>query len=122
MLRTLLITTALMATAGTAFAHDDYGYGRVVSVEPQISISFGTRHHDGFRVLYESGGYRYWTHTSYHPGHVIVLPQHHHHSVRHVYQYRDDHGWNDGPRWDDGRGWRKEHRGGHHKHRRHDRD
>jgi hypothetical protein len=112
-----------MAASGMALAHGDYGYGRVVTVEPQISISFGTRHHDGFRVLYESGGQRYWTHTSYHPGHAIVLPAQHHHTVRHVYHYRDDdRGWHDGPRWDDGRGWRKEHRDRHHKHRRHGRD
>jgi hypothetical protein len=45
-----------------------------VQVEPQFTISFGTRHHDGFRVLYESGGTHYWTHTPYRPSHVIVLP------------------------------------------------
>lgn len=124
MLRTLLTATALMAASGMALAHGDYGYGhgRVVTVEPQISISFGTRHHDGFRVLYESGGQRYWTHTPYHPGHAIVLPAQHHHTVRHIYHYRDDDRWHDGRRWDDGRGWRKEHRDRHHKHRRHGRD
>jgi hypothetical protein len=68
MLRKLLIATALLTASGTALAHSDYGYGRVIAVEPRIAISFGAGHHDGFRVLYESGGTRYWTHTSYYPG------------------------------------------------------
>ena len=117
MLRTLLISTALLAASGTALAHGEE-YGRVIRVEPQISISFGTgSHHDGFRVLYESGGTRYWTHTPYHPGHVIVLPP----RVRHVHHhhYRDDHRWHD-RRYDrrDERhgGWRHDHRGDHRGH------
>lgn len=113
MLRTLLLATALLTASGTALAHGDYGYGRVVSVEPQFALSFGTRHHDGFRVLYESGGTRYWTHTPYHPGHVIVLPQHHH-RVTHVHHYRDyGRGWDDRHDWRDDR---REHRRGHRHH------
>src|SRR4030065_1158618 len=77
MLRTLLIATALLAASGTAIARSDYGHGRVVSVEPHFVLSFGTRHHDGFRVLYESGGSRYWTHTPPHPSRVLVLPPPH---------------------------------------------
>ncbi|MBW8329892.1 MAG: hypothetical protein K0M48_12290 [Thiobacillus sp.] len=120
MLRTLLIATALLTATGTALAHSDYGYGRVVSVEPQFSISFGTRHHDGFRVLYESGGSRYWTHTPHHPGHVIVLPQHHY-RVKHVHHYRDSgRGWDD--RRDDWRDDRREYRSDRRDHRRHGRD
>ncbi len=120
MLRTLLIATALLTASGTAFAHGDYG--RVVSVEPHFAISFGSRHHDGFRVLYESGGSRYWTHTPYHPGHVIVLPPQH--RVRHVHHHRDyyGHGWDGRRDWDDRDdhrdGWRGERR----EHRRHGRD
>ena len=127
MLRTLLIASTLLAASGAALAHSDHGYGRVVSVEPQFSISFGTRHHDGFRVLYESGGARYWTHTPHHPGHVIVLPQHHY-RVKHVHHYRDHgrdyrdygRGWDD--RRDDWRDDRREHRDDRRDHRRHGRD
>ena len=109
MLRTLLIATTLLAASGTAIARSDYGHGRVVSVEPHFVMSFGTRHHDGFRVLYESGGSRYWTHTPRHPGHVIVMPPPH--RVTHVRHYRDygyrDHGYRDhGRGWDERRGWK----------------
>ena len=72
MLRKLLLATALLTASGASFAHGgDYGYGRVVSVEPHFVISFGTRQPDGFRVLYESGGARYWTTH-------LVLPRPHH--------------------------------------------
>lgn len=106
MLRTLLIAATLLSTSGAALARDSYDYGRVVSVEPHFSISFGTRHHDGFRVLYESGGDHYWTHTTYRPSHTIVLPPRH--QVHHVYYYSDDgHGWDKRSRhhkdWDDDR-------------------
>lgn len=123
MLRKLLIATALLTASGTALAHSDSGYGRVVAVEPRIAISFGAGHHDGFRVLYETGGTRYWTHTSYHPGRTIVLPPRHH--VRHVHQHRDyGRGWDnrrDG--WDDRRdGWHDSRREKRREHRRHGRD
>ncbi len=86
MLRTLLIAAALLSASGAAMAHSG-NYGRVISVEPHFSISFGTRHHDGFRVLYESGGDHYWAYTPYRPRHTIVLPPRH--QVHHVYHYRD---------------------------------
>jgi hypothetical protein len=121
MLRKLLLATTLLAASGASFAHD--GYGRVVSVEPHFVISFGTRQPDGFRVLYESGGGRYWTHTSYYPGRTIVLPPPY--RVERVY-YRDyGRDWDDRGRghrrggWD---GWgegRREHR---REYRRHDDD
>lgn len=105
MLRKLLIATALLAASGAALAHNTQVYGRVVSVEPRVSIAFGTGYHDGFRVLYESGGQRYWTHSQHRPGHVIVLPPQHH-RVKHVYHHYDHYG----------------HRGGWDKHRKHGRD
>ncbi|HJX57973.1 MAG TPA: hypothetical protein VJ325_04585 [Thiobacillus sp.] len=125
MLRTLLIATALLAASGTAIARSDYGHGRVVSVEPHFVLSFGTRHHDGFRVLYESGGSRYWTHTPHHPGRVIVLPPPH--RVTHVRHYRDyGRGWDDRRgRKDQRDGWREdrhEHRSDWRDQRRHGRD
>ena len=126
MLRTLLIATTLLSASGAAMAHGS-DYGRVVSVEPHFSISFGTRHHDGFRVLYESGGDHYRTYTPYRPSHTIVLPPRH--QVRHVYNYRDS-GYRDY-----GRDWDKRHKGNKHRndwddgsrdkrrdHRRHGRD
>lgn len=99
MLRPLLIATTLLAASGTALAHNDYAYGRVIAVEPRVSVAFGTDYRDGFRVLVESGGSRYWTHTPHHPGHVIVLPPPH--RVAHVRHYRDY-----GRGWDDRRGWK----------------
>lgn len=115
MFRTLLIATALLTASGSALAHDDRVYGRVVHVEPSISVSFGSGRHDGFRVLYESGGTRYWTYSPYYPGHTIVVP--HHHTVQHVYHYRDHR-----RDWDDRRDWHDGRRGHHHKHRHHGRD
>lgn len=124
MLRTLLVTAALLAVSGSAFAHDNRDRGRVVSVEPYFVVSFGTRQHDGFRVLYESGGSRYWTHTRYRPGPVIVLPPSR--PVMHVHHYREEErGWDDRRGWDNRRDWyddRREHRGGergYRNHRRH---
>ena len=127
MLRTLLIASALLTASGAALAWDDHGhrYGQVVSVEPHFSISFGTRHHDGFRVVYESGGGYYSTYTPYRPHHTIVLPPRH--QVHHVYHYRDEghHGYKHHKRnkyredWDDDD--HDKHRG-HRKHRDHDRD
>ncbi|MBT9590934.1 MAG: hypothetical protein IV089_08510 [Thiobacillus sp.] len=109
MLRTLLIATALLTTSGAALARDGDEYGRVISVEPSFSISFGTRHHDGYRVQYESGGHHYWTHSPHHPGHYFVLPPQHY--VQSNYGYRD-HGW---------RGHERHHWKGHREDRRHDR-
>lgn len=88
MLRNLLLASALLTGSGTALAHSDDGYGRVVTVEPHFVISFGTRHHDGFSVLYESGGHRYSTYTRYRPGRTIVLPAHH--RIQYGHAYRDD--------------------------------
>ncbi len=110
MLRTLLIATALLTTSGAALARDGHDYGRVISVEPSFSISFGTRYDDGFRVLYESGGHNYWTHTSYHPGRYFVLPPRQY--VQSGYGYHDQ-GWN---------GRERHHWQGHREDRRDDRD
>jgi hypothetical protein len=118
MLRKLLIATALVAASGGAFAHG--GYGRVVSVEPYISFAFGTGRHDGFRVVYESGGRHYWTHSPYYPGQVIVVPPPHqvhyiHHyvpKVKHHYKHHRKH-WRDDE--DDGHGdWNGRHHGSRH--------
>ncbi len=118
MLPKLLLAAALLASSATVLAHDDR-YGRVVTVEPHFSISFGTRHHDGFRVLYESGGSRYWTHTHHHPGRVIVLPEHRH--VEHVHHYREhDRGWDERRYWHDRDDHHHRHgKPRHHKHHRH---
>jgi hypothetical protein len=125
MLRRLLIATALLSASGTALAHGGSGYGRVVAVEPHFVISFGTRHHAGFNVLYESAGSRYWMVTPRHPGHTIVLPPRHH--VRPAYHPRDyGHGWGNRHGWSDRRdGWRderREHHRDHREYRRHDRN
>lgn len=98
MLRSLLIATAMLTASSACFAHgDDHDYGRVVSVEPRFVISIGTRQPDGYRMRYESGESRYWTHTSYYPSNLIVVSPSY--RVQPVYDYRDDrrhwdhHGW-----------------------------
>ncbi|MGK2951614.1 MAG: hypothetical protein ACSLEZ_04400 [Thiobacillus sp.] len=111
MLRKLLIATALLTASGAVLAHNDSVYGRVISIEPRVSIAFGSGgYYDGFRVLYESGGSRYWTTTPYRPSHTIVLPPRHH--VHHGYQYRYPKGGWDDRRYDQ-RDDRDRHRGGH---------
>ncbi|MFN3544136.1 MAG: hypothetical protein ACK4UX_04715 [Thiobacillus sp.] len=124
MFRKFLIATALIAASGGALAHGGPSYGRVVSVEPYVSIAFGTGRHDGFRVVYESGGRHYWTHSAYYPGNVIVVPPPHqvhyiHHYVPHSKPHPKHHHrhWRGDDRrgWDDRGGWddpRHEHRRG----------
>lgn len=124
MIRTLLIASAFLAASGSVFAQD--GYGRVVSVEPYVSVAFGSSRHDGFRVVYESGGRHYWTHMPSYPDYVIAVPPPHRvHYIDHYtpqykrhYKHHDKH-WRDDRRdWDDRHdGWR-----GHREHRRHDDD
>lgn len=97
MIRKLLLAATLLTAANAALAHGDSGYGRVVSVEPRVSISFGTGYYDGFRVLYESGGHHYWTRTPYYPGPVILVPAPY--RVQHVHHHHRD-------RWEDRRYWR----------------
>src|SRR5574340_136330 len=120
-LRTVVFASTLLAASAAAFAHSGGGYGRVVTVEPHVSISFGTGYYDGFRVLYESGGSHYWPHTPYYPGPFIVLPPPH--RVQHVYRYRDyNDGWHDRRDRNDRGGWRddrSEHRRDYRRHERH---
>lgn len=109
MLRKSLIAIALLGASTAAMASDDRIYARVVTVEPQFVFSFGSRHHDGFRVRYEVGGQHYWTHSHHHPGQVIWVapppryyghhPRHHYkrhykHHPRYGHGYRHD-GWDD---------------------------
>lgn len=125
MLRKFMIAAALLTASGTALAHGGHGYGRVVTVEPHFVLSFGTRHHDGFRVLYETGGQRYWTYTSYRPARTIVLPPRQRvHPVYHYGSYRNH--WDGRRDWHDRRDWRDDRRDHRrekrHDHRHHDRD
>ena len=114
MLRTLLIATTLLTVSATAHAHSDHGYGRVVAVEPHFAISFGSPYPNGFRVLVESGGARYWTHTSYRPGPMIMLPPPAYRPIYHDHGYRGD--------WGDRHERRGERRENRHEHRRHGHD
>ena len=113
MLRKTLIAASLLIASGSVLANDNYVHGRVITVQPSISVSVGGGHHDnGFRVLYESGGQRYWTHSDYYPRDVIYVPRPV--EVQPVYysdrSYRRDEGYR--------HGWRDEHHGW----RGHDRD
>lgn len=90
MLRKSLIAIALLGASATAMASDDRIYARVVTVEPQFVFSFGSRHHDGFRVMYEIGGHHYWTHSHHHPGRVIWVespPRYYGHPPGHHYKH-----------------------------------
>lgn len=112
MLRKTLIAAALLAASAGAMAHDGYVYGRVVTVEPNFVISFGSGGYNGYRILYEVGGRHYWTHRHYHPGHTIWVPRP---VVHHVYHHKH-HYWHQGHDWKGPKnGWR-DHRGhwGHH--------
>lgn len=132
MLRTLILATGLLVASSGVLARGDYdhGYGRVVSVEPHFVISFGGgRHHDGFRVLYDVGGTRYWTHSHHHPGHSLFVPPPHrvHYSGaygherrdwRHHggYRHSDHHGYRHHDRHHDRHSDRREHHRGHRGH------
>lgn len=120
MIRKLLIaaTFASVGLSGAAFAHGHHGHGRVIEVQPRVSIAVGSGYYDGFRVLFESGGQRYWTHTAYRPGPVIVLPPRHRWYPAHSYTARSGHGWKD----THARDTRHErHHDRHHDHRHHSR-
>lgn len=111
MLRNTLIAAALLtASAGALAGHDDHAYGRVISVEPNFVISFGSgSHQDGFRIRYELGGNYFWTHSRHHPGHAIWVPRpvgpvmHHYGSYPHWKHGRHDD-------WDDRRDGRRDRR------------
>ena len=107
MLRILLISASLLAASTGALAsHDDRVYGRVVSVEPHFTISFGGgSHHDGFRIRYEIGGHHYWTHSHHHPGHFIWVPRPVGHVIHHHRHHNDWHDYRH-----DRRDWRHERR------------
>ena len=76
MLRKALMAASILLASGSALAHEGYVSGRVVRVEPSLSVSInGGQYNDGYRVLYESGGQRYWTHSDYRPRGVIYVPR-----------------------------------------------
>lgn len=115
MLRNSLIAISLLAASTGAMAgHGDYIYGRVVTVEPHFSISFGGgSHHDGFRILYESGGQHYWTHSRHRPGHVIWVPRPVGHYIHHhKHHQRHDRGNHRDDRHDDRGTWERHDRDG----------
>ena len=105
MLRTALFVAALAMATSNASAHgDDFIRGNGISVVPQISLSFGSQRHDGFRG------------TIMVPPHfavVPVLPRPYFRGDRHWRgddrgHWRGDNrrGWREHDRWDDRRHWR----------------
>lgn len=128
MLGKTLIASCLLVASSAALAGHDYVSGRVIRVEPSLSLSFSSgNHHNGFRVLYESGGRHYWTHSDYYPRDVIYVPRpvyvepvyygdrgrHHrrgHHRHHDWHPHHRHHDWHGHHRYGDG--WR--HHRGHH--------
>jgi len=117
MLRTALFSAALIAATLSPGAHaSDYVEARVVTVVPHLALSFGSLRHDGFRVEYDYGGHRYFTHSHRHPGRVIMVPPPFRfepappiYRPRGWYGHEDHrHGWKDHRRWDDRRHWRND--------------
>jgi hypothetical protein len=83
----LLMLGAAFSTMASADWNHGRDYGRVIRVEPAVSIGFhGGRNH--FQILYEFGGDRYWTYSDYRPGPWVAVPP-----PRYAY------------RWDDRRPW-----------------
>ena len=111
MLRKILMSATLLLASSGAWANDGYVYGRVINVEPSINISIGGhRHQNGYRVLYETGGERYWTHSDYRPRDVIYVPRPVYVQPVQNYYYQGDNGHHGGRgdyRGDNGhhRGW-----------------
>ncbi len=124
MLRKILMSATLLFASSGAWANDGYVYGRVINVEPSINISIGGhRHQNGYRVLYETGGERYWTHSDYRPHDVIYVPRPVYIQPVQNYYYPGDMGHHGGGyRGDNGhhRGW-GDYREDHHEWRGHDR-
>jgi hypothetical protein len=104
MIRKLLVSSAMLAASGVAFAHGGYAY----SSEPSVAFSVGTGPYSGFSMSYSSGPY--WGPAVYGPAPVVVVPPPHYrvYPVPSGYAYRHRH----------------HHGGGHHRghgHSRHDR-
>ncbi len=77
MLRKTLMAACLLIASGSAVAeHNNYGYGRAVTVEPSVSISYSSgRYNDSTRILYETGGSSYLPRCDYRPRDVIYAPR-----------------------------------------------
>lgn len=100
-----LIPLVLLAASTGVIADSGHVYGRVVTVKPNFVISLGSsRHHSGYRILYEVSSQHYWTHSHYYPGHVIWVPTPIVHHVHH-HKHHSQHG-----NKNSGNGW-YEHRG-----------
>lgn len=118
MLRTALFAATMFAASlsSNAFA-GVFVEGRVVAVAPNFSLTFGSRHRDGFRIDYEYGGDRFVTYRDVYPGRVILVPP----PVAVVpFGPRFGHRhWRDHDRWDDRRHWGDDRHGHRHGHRHH---
>lgn len=111
----LLMLSAAFSAPAWADWDFDRGYGRVIRVEPAVSVGFrdGRNH---FQILYEFGGERYWTYADTYPGPWIAIPEPRYvytvPAPRYVYRYRWDNyyypnHWGDGHRHDR---WDRDHR------------
>jgi hypothetical protein len=94
------------AFSAPSWADWDHHQGRVIRVEPVVSIGYSNGP-ARFQILYELGGQRYWTYADYRPGAWIAVPP-----PRYVYPYRWEarrhYRWNE--RGHDHDGWRDDRR------------
>lgn len=99
-----LLAATLAAASGAALA--DHVYARVITVEPDVVISYSSGgRHDGFRVLYEFGGRNYWTVTPVYPGPYLWVPRPVYVEPAYYGPPRPWWGYREERRWD-GRDWR----------------
>lgn len=83
------------ALGAPILAQADIGYGRVIRVEPSMSVTYS----DGrslFDIQYERGGERYWIQSDTYPGPWVKIPV----PPSHAYYYnavpgydREEHHW-----------------------------
>jgi hypothetical protein len=117
LMRTALLTAALLAASQSAIAHGGGGHrGRVIDFEPSLSIAVGSLYRDGFRIVYDLGGRRHYAPVEYAPAPYVVVPPVRqvvhviHDDRRHARRHwRDE--WREESRHHGHRGkWRSEHR------------
>lgn len=128
LMKTALLTAALLAASQSAIAHGGGHRGRVIDFEPSLSIAVGSLYRDGFRIVYDLGGRQHLAPVEYAPAPYVVVPPvrqvvHVIHDDRRHGGHRQGRHWRDEWRNDSrDRGHRGQWRSKHRWEERHDRD